>query len=72
MFRDGQFLLAIFCRAENNRFYLNHGIELRPGYLGQWIEINVINLDDEQTDLITYFRSRFLKPTLKAKNDEFE
>ena len=47
LFRDGQFLLAIFCRAENNRFYLNHGIELRPGFLGQWIEISIIELDEE-------------------------
>jgi hypothetical protein len=45
-FRQSHFLLAIFCRSENNRFYLNHGMELRPGYLGAWIEINVFKLDD--------------------------
>lgn len=41
-FRDAHFLLAIFCRSENNRFYLNHGMELRPGYLAHWIEVKVI------------------------------
>lgn len=38
--RVSQFLLAVFCRAENNRLYLKNGIELRPGFLGKWIEFN--------------------------------
>jgi hypothetical protein len=37
--RQSNFLLAVFCRAENNRHYLNLGLELRPGFLGKWIEI---------------------------------
>ena len=36
--RASQFLLAVFCRAENNRLYLRHGVENRPGFLGKWIE----------------------------------
>lgn len=36
--RMSQFLLSIFCRAENNRLYLRHGVEIRPGFLGKWIE----------------------------------
>lgn len=35
--RQSHFLLSVFCRAENNRHYLNLGLELRPGYLGKWI-----------------------------------
>jgi hypothetical protein len=35
--RQSNFLLAVFCRAENNRYYLNLGLELRPGFLGKWI-----------------------------------
>ena len=42
--RQSHFLLAVFCRAENNRHYYNLGLELRPGYLGKWIELRVINL----------------------------
>ena len=41
--RVSQFLLAVFCRAENNRFYLKNGVELRPGFLGKWIEFNCMN-----------------------------
>ena len=44
--RQSHFLLAVFCRAENNRHYYNLGLELRPGYLGKWIELRVINLGD--------------------------
>ena len=36
--RMSQFLLSVYCRAENNRFYLRRGIEVRPGFLGKWIE----------------------------------
>ena len=60
LFRNSQFALAVFCRAENNRFYLHNEVELRPGYLGRWIEFKVL----EQLgapDMITYFRSRFLR-----------
>jgi len=38
MFRVTHFLLSCECRAQNNRVYLKHGIELRPGFLGKWVE----------------------------------
>ena len=44
--RQSHFLLAVVCRAENNRYYLRRGIELRPGYLARWVEFNVIKLED--------------------------
>lgn len=37
--RQTHFMLALFCRAENNRFYMKKHVELRPGYLGKWMEI---------------------------------
>jgi len=41
--RNSHFLLAVFCRAENNRHYLGLGLELRPGFLGKWIEISIVD-----------------------------
>jgi hypothetical protein len=40
IYRAVHFVLAVHLRAENNKFFLRHGVELRPGYLGKWIEIN--------------------------------
>ena len=48
--RISQFLLSIFCRAENNRLYLKHGVEVRPGFLGKWIEFTC--LEANETDEI--------------------
>lgn len=62
--RMSQFLLAVFCRAENNRLYLNQGVELRPGYLAKWIEISVMDLE-EHADVLTYIKSRTTKPSLE-------
>ena len=42
MLRAKHFLLAYGLRAWNNRIFLKHGIELRPGYLARWIEVRVI------------------------------
>ena len=61
--RQSHFLLAVFCRAENNRLYLKKGVELRPGYLGKWIEINIID-QDAHPDIVSYLRGRFLKPSM--------
>ncbi len=36
--RQAHFLLALFCRSENNRFYLSKNVEMRPGFLASWIE----------------------------------
>lgn len=36
-------MLAVGCRAENNRYYLNRGVELRPGYLAKWVEFTQID-----------------------------
>ena len=61
---QAQFLLAVFCRAENNNLYLKCQVELRPGYLAKWIEINFIPLDNETPDILSYMRQRWLKSTI--------
>lgn len=48
--RISQFLLSVFCRAENNRLYLKHGVEVRPGFLAKWIEFTC--LDNDSTEEI--------------------
>jgi len=41
-YRMGHFVLSILCRAENNRLYLKHGIEMRPGYNGLWVTFEIL------------------------------
>jgi len=31
----------LYCRAENNRFFLRKNIEMRPGFLAKWIEFKI-------------------------------
>ena len=66
--RQSNFLLAVFCRAENNRHYLRLGIELRPGFLGKWIEVSQVdlnfdfeNIQRSHSDVVAMMRYRFLK-----------
>jgi len=41
-YRSVHFLMAVGCRAHNNKNLLHHGVELRPGYLGKFIEVIAI------------------------------
>lgn len=66
--RQANFLLAVFCRAENNRHYLKLNLELRPGFLGKWIEVSPIKLDNQNPDIPTMMRNRFLKPANELRN----
>ena len=36
--RQAHFMLAVYCRSENNRLFLKRNVEMRPGFLGKWIE----------------------------------
>ena len=69
--RMSQFLLAVFCRVENNRLYCRNGIEMRPGFLGKWIEFQSLDFG-EYEDIIRFMRARFLKPSLEQKAAIFE
>lgn len=46
--RQAHFVLSVVCRAENNRYYLRRGVEVRPGYLARWIEFHVIDSELNQ------------------------
>lgn len=70
-YRMSHFLLAVFCRAENNRLYLRHGIEMRPGFNGQWLEFGALDLANTD-EIISMMRQRFLKPSLEQKAALFE
>jgi len=62
--RMSQFLLSVFCRAENNRLYLKHGVEMRPGFTGKWIEFACLE-SNAVDEIIQMMRQRFLKPCLE-------
>jgi hypothetical protein len=49
--RRAMILIGLYCRAENNKLYLPNNIELRPGYLGKWLEFHVHGAD-LPTDII--------------------
>lgn len=69
-YRMAHFVLAVFCRAENNRLYLQHGIEMRPGYNALWITFEML----ENPDLKVYIaaaRQRFLKPAIEYRQKIF-
>ena len=36
--KQGHFLLSLVCRSENNRVFLRHHLEMRPGFQGKWLE----------------------------------
>ena len=44
--RMSQFLVSVLCRAENNKVYLKNGVEVRPGFLGSWIEFRILENRD--------------------------
>ena len=56
LLRQAHFILAVLCRSENNRYYLKRGVEVRPGYLGRWIEFNVIK--EGERDIVNYVKQR--------------
>jgi hypothetical protein len=69
-YRMGHFVLSVLCRAENNRLYLKHGIEMRPGYNGLWVTFEVLPNQDLQA-YVKDARLRFLKPAIEYRNKLF-
>lgn len=63
--------LSLFLRAENNRYYLRNGLELRPGYLAKWIQVTILLSNDPATiinDITERQQSQTLeKEKLKAE-----
>jgi hypothetical protein len=66
--RQSHFLLAMFCRAENNRYYLYRSVEMRPGFLASWLEFLIHNppkedtADDDLEWLLRKIQERVLPP----------
>ena len=69
--RMSQFLLSVYCRAENNRLYLRRGVEVRPGFLGKWIEFTCVE-NPQVDEMVQQMRQRFLKPCLEQKSLQFD
>jgi Asp-tRNA(Asn)/Glu-tRNA(Gln) amidotransferase C subunit len=56
--KQAQFMLAIVCRSENNRVFLFHNIEMRPGYLGKWIEFITHDSDMDYDNIFDIMKVR--------------
>jgi hypothetical protein len=69
-YRMGHFALAVLCRAENNRLYLKHGIEMRPGYNGLYVTFEIIK--EELVEYVENARSRFITPAIEYRQMLFE
>lgn len=56
--KQGHFMLALLCRCEANRLYLQHNIEMRAGFMGKWIEFvtHDISITHEQIIDVMYER----------------
>jgi uncharacterized membrane protein YeaQ/YmgE (transglycosylase-associated protein family) len=50
--KQGHFMLALICRCETNRAFIHHNIELRPGFMGKFVEFVSHDPDLELTDII--------------------
>jgi len=65
-------VLSVVCRAENNRYYLKRGVEIRPGYLARWVEFNVLDSTDQRA-IIRQLNSRHEQASKETqKNAEID
>lgn len=67
--RQSHFLLAMFCRAENNRYYLSRSVEMRPGFLAAWVEFLIHEPpdDDSATDVPDWLLRKIQERVLPAR-----
>ena len=56
-------MLALYCRAENNRYFLAKDVEMRPGFLGKWVEFIVYQHlgEEDRVPIIEKIRERIEK-----------
>lgn len=60
--RKAHFMLALFCRSENNRLYLSKFCEVRPGYTAKFIVFNAHPVDIENpSNIIKIINQRNLR-----------
>lgn len=69
-YRFGHFALSVICRAENNRLYLKHGIEMRPGFNGLWVSFEIYK-DLNINEYIENAKKRFLQPAIDYRQRVF-
>mgnify|MGYP003353025647 CR=1 FL=1 len=69
-YRFGHFALAVVCRAENNRLYLKHGIEMRPGFNGLWLTFDIYS-DLNINEYVENAKKRFLQPAIDFRQKMF-
>jgi len=70
--RQAHFVLAVVCRSENNRYYLSRGVEVRPGYLGRWLEFSVLDPEIRQggpAGIVRALRARHAAHTLEVQRN---
>lgn len=65
--KQGHFMLALICRCETNRVYMQNNIEMRPGFMGKWVEFVTHDPDLDLTDIIEIMFER----QHKVKYSEF-
>ena len=68
--RQSHFLLAMFCRAENNRYYLSRSVEMRPGFLAAWVEFLIHEPPEEEdsaTDVLDWLLRKIQERVLPAR-----
>jgi hypothetical protein len=59
--KQGHFMLGLICRSENNRVFLHHNVEVRPGYLGKWVEFLTYDDDMPIENILEMMRDRWHK-----------
>ena len=57
--RKGHFMLGLVCRCENNRLFLHHRVEMRPGFLGKWIEFYFHDPDMNLEEILELIKQRW-------------
>ena len=65
-------MLAVVCRSENNRYYLSRGVEVRPGYLGRWLEFSVLDPEIRKggpAGIVRALRARHAAHTLEVQRN---
>jgi hypothetical protein len=60
-------MLSLVCRCENNRVFLHRNLEMRPGFLGKWVEFITHEPDLTPEQLL----ERMLERQQKIKYSEF-
>lgn len=62
-------MLSVVCRAENNRYYLRRGVEVRPGYLARWIEFAVLPTAGGRREIVRALRERHGKSMVETQKN---